>query len=60
MREAIRLMLEENCTIGDTVLKVGYLNTSSFIRKFKSIYGLTPGQYVKEHKGKGQEHDILI
>ena len=55
MEEAIRLMLEENCTIGDTVLKVGYLNTSSFIRKFKSIYGLTPGQYVKEHKGKGQK-----
>jgi AraC-like DNA-binding protein len=33
--------------------RVGYLNTSSFIRRFKQITGLTPGQYAKEHKKEG-------
>ena len=51
MEEAVRLLLEGN-TVGDVVVRVGYLNVSSFIRKFKSIYGLTPGQYVKEYKEK--------
>lgn len=60
MQEAVRLLLEEERTIAEAVTEVGYLNVSSFIRKFKSIYGLTPGQYVKEHKGKDQNHDIFV
>lgn len=50
MKRAIELLMEEEMTLNDIVANVGYLNTSSFIRKFKSIYGLTPGQYVKHHK----------
>lgn len=54
MEEAVRLLMEGS-TVGDVVVQVGYLNVSSFIRKFKSIYGLTPGQYVKEHKEKEKD-----
>lgn len=54
MQRATELLLEERLTINDIVTAVGYLNTSSFIRKFKSIYGLTPGQYVKNHKENSQ------
>lgn len=41
---------QQKYTINEIVGMIGYLNTSSFIRKFKSIYGLTPGQYIKHHK----------
>lgn len=37
-------------TINEIVTKVGYNNSSSFIRKFKSIYGVTPGQFIKANK----------
>lgn len=55
MSEAVRLLVEEGDAVHEIVTKVGYMNTSSFIRKFKSIYGLTPGQYVKQHP---QESEI--
>lgn len=49
MEAAEKLLLdtEHNYTLNEIVEKIGYNNTSSFIRKFKSIYGVTPGQYVK-------------
>lgn len=50
MEEAVRLLLEEGLAVREIVERVGYMDTSSFIRKFKSIYGLTPGQYVKQYK----------
>lgn len=52
MRQAEEYLLdrENPLTLNEIVEKVGYNNTSSFIRKFKSIYGLTPGQFVKAKK----------
>lgn len=52
MNDAKELLLEDKYTINEIVTMVGYLNTSSFIRKFKAIHGLTPGQYVKHNKEK--------
>lgn len=56
MNRAIKLLLEEQLTLNEIVTEVGYLNTSSFIRKFKSMYGLTPGQYVKHNKEQREEN----
>ena len=52
MAMAEQLLLSEDpvYTVNEIVEKIGYNNTSSFIRKFKSIYGVTPGQYVKAKK----------
>ena len=52
MAMAEQLLLREDpvYTVNEIVEKIGYNNTSSFIRKFKSIYGVTPGQYVKAKK----------
>lgn len=52
MEAAEKLLMdqEHNYTVNEIVEKIGYNNTSSFIRKFKSIYGVTPGQYVKAKK----------
>ena len=49
MRQAEEYLLDEEnpLTLNEIVEKIGYNNTSSFIRKFKSIYGVTPGQFVK-------------
>lgn len=52
MDEAARLLVEEGLAVHEIVERVGYLNESSFIRKFKSIYGVTPGQYARQFKGE--------
>lgn len=54
MNYAKELLLEDKYTLNEIVTMVGYLNTSSFIRKFKAIHGLTPGQYVKHNKEKSK------
>ena len=35
--------------ISDIILSSGYIDVSNFTRKFKSLYGLTPSEYRKEH-----------
>ena len=54
MKQAEEYLLDEDnpMTLNEIVEKIGYNNTSSFIRKFKSIYGVTPGQFVKAKKEK--------
>ncbi|AIC93187.1 helix-turn-helix domain-containing protein [Shouchella lehensis] len=37
--------------IKDVVSDVGYKDVANFIRKFKKIEGMTPGEYRKLHKG---------
>lgn len=53
MKEAARLLLETTLDINDIAERTGYYSTSSFIRRFKQILGVTPGDYRK-HVGKGK------
>ncbi len=46
MSKAKELLKENQLTLDEIVEKVGYLNTSSFIRKFKQLYDVTPRQYM--------------
>ena len=39
--------------IKDIVNSAGYIDVASFVRKFKTIEGITPGQYRQAHKDKG-------
>lgn len=50
MNKAKELLLSSDSNLNDISIQVGYLNSSSFIRRFKQITGLTPGQFVKEKK----------
>ncbi|KRF43683.1 helix-turn-helix domain-containing protein [Paenibacillus sp. Soil787] len=50
MNKAKELLLSSDSNLNEISIQVGYLNSSSFIRRFKQITGLTPGQYVKEKK----------
>ncbi len=42
-------LIETNLPIKEIVAEAGYNDTTNFMRKFKSIEGLTPGQYRAVH-----------
>ncbi len=44
-----RLLLTTNRSIQDLVAEVGYVDVSSFLRKFKSTEGVTAGQFRAQH-----------
>jgi AraC-like DNA-binding protein len=50
MDEVIRLLLHTSDPLKDIIIRVGYLDTPNFIRKFKKETGYTPGQYRKMHR----------
>ena len=54
MEKAKQLLREGKLTLNEITEKIGYINTSSFIRRFKSLYGLTPRQYVASHPEQEQ------
>lgn len=43
-------LIETNKPIKDIVVQVGYKDVANFIRKFKKIEGVTPGQYRKVYR----------
>ncbi|WP_248926233.1 helix-turn-helix domain-containing protein [Paenibacillus hamazuiensis] len=47
INQAKRLLVESDDSIKDIVQRIGYFDTSSFIRKFKAEVGVTPGEYRK-------------
>lgn len=49
MEYAKKLLIETDENVGDIVAKVGYIDTSNFIRKFKKLEGITPLSYRKKH-----------
>lgn len=49
VRRATELLVETEDSIRDIVLRVGYIDLSSFTRKFTQVYGVSPGRYRKMH-----------
>ncbi|AJS60328.1 helix-turn-helix domain-containing protein [Paenibacillus sp. IHBB 10380] len=49
MEEVMHQLKTTNDPLKDIIMRVGYLDTPNFIRKFKKETGLTPGQYRKLH-----------
>ncbi len=47
MQKAKELLANSELTLKDISQQVGYYNVSSFIRRFKQIEGMTPGDYRK-------------
>ncbi len=54
MEKAKELLDETTLSIQDIALRVGYTHSFSFIRMFKKIAGLTPGDYRKRSTSKAQ------
>jgi two-component system response regulator YesN len=47
IEEAKRLLQDREASVKDIVQQIGYSDVSSFIRKFKTTVGMTPGEYRK-------------
>lgn len=47
-----RLLVQSDATIRDLVLQIGYNDVPNFLRKFKSMEGMTPSQYRSMHNRK--------
>lgn len=45
IERAKEMLIDTKASVNEIVSKVGYYNASSFIRKFKHIVGVTPGEY---------------
>ena len=45
IEKSCTLLADTNLSIKDIGLQVGYVNDSSYIRRFKSVMGISPGQY---------------
>lgn len=50
MNKAKELLISSDLNLNEISMHVGYANSSSFIRRFKQVTGLTPGQYTKAHR----------
>ncbi|MNR20690.1 HTH-type transcriptional regulator YesS [compost metagenome] len=47
--KAKQLLTSSQMPIKDIALEVGYYNVNSFIRRFKQVIGITPGDYRKQY-----------
>lgn len=56
MERAKQLLRSSKLPLRDIALNVGYYNVTSFIRRFKQIVSLTPGEYRKLHEN-GKERN---
>ena len=45
MAEARRLLLQTDENLATICARVGYIDTNSFIRLFRRLHGLTPGEW---------------
>jgi len=50
LKEAARLLTEKHYDITTVCVETGFKNLSSFSTSFKSVYGISPTEYAKEHK----------
>lgn len=49
MNRAKELLLSTSLPLKDVAEQIGYVNVSSFIRRFKQVTGMTPGEYKKNN-----------
>ena len=54
MNEFKRLLTVCDDTIQELVNRVGYSDAPNFLRKFKAMEGVTPGQYRQFHRQNPQ------
>ena len=52
LNEIKRQLVETDLPIQEVIRGTGYLDVSNFIRHFKTLEGLTPGQYRAAHREK--------
>ena len=59
MEEACRLLCGTELRVKDVMEKVGYVDLASFTRKFKQIYGISPGKYREQKNQQVNSNAVL-
>ena len=49
LEAAAHLLQNDELTMQEITAKCGYSSQSSFVRAFKDVYGITPGQWRSQH-----------
>ena len=49
LEAATHLLLDDELTMQEITARCGYSSQSSFVRAFKDVYGITPGQWRSRH-----------
>lgn len=49
LEAAATLLLQDELTMQEITCKCGYSSQSAFVRAFKDVYGITPGQWRSRH-----------
>lgn len=57
MTKAKELLVTTDLSLSEICEKIGYFNVSSFIRRFKQLYGITPRQYKEQQTSASPEND---
>ena len=52
LKRAASLLASKNMNITEVVYACGFSNAASFSTIFKSVYGMSPREYMKEHRNK--------
>ena len=50
LKQAAHLLATQNMNITEVVYACGFSNAASFSTMFKSVYGMSPREYMKEHQ----------
>lgn len=57
LKEAARLLADKNYDITGVSVATGFKSLSAFSTSFKSLYGLTPSEWMKQHEDDDEEDD---
>ena len=52
LKKVEELLISTNMDIADIVSRIGYVDVSSFIRKFKARFGVTPRKFRELRQNK--------
>lgn len=58
IQKAADLMHQDGFNVSDIMYEVGFNNRSYFSLCFKEVYGVTPKQYINDHKKKNNEDEV--
>lgn len=51
LKEAVKLMAEEQCNVSEAAYRTGFSSPTYFTRRFKQYYGQSPKDFIQQEKG---------